>query len=102
MAQGNGAAVQVNLLVDAVQQPQILDAGQRLGGKGLIQFKQIDVLYAQAGTFQRQFAGRYRAITHNGWIATDYRHRTDPGAGFQAERLGARLAHQQHGGCAVG
>ncbi|MNH33031.1 hypothetical protein D3C79_935160 [compost metagenome] len=89
MAQGNGAAVQVNFVVEAVQQPQILDAGQRLGGKGFIQFKQIDVLYAQAGTFQRQFAGRYRAITHNGWVATDYRHRANTGTGFQTERFGA-------------
>ncbi|MOA48573.1 hypothetical protein D3C78_1713330 [compost metagenome] len=74
MTQGNRTAVEVDLIVHAFQQPQIFNAGQRLGGKGLIQFKQIDILHAQTGAFKREFAGRHRTIAHDRRIASHDRH----------------------------
>ncbi len=90
MAERDGAAVQVDLVVDTVHQPQIFDARQRLGGERFVQFEQIDVLHAQTGAFQRQLAGRHRAVAHDGRIAADDRHRANAGAGLRMQQTNAQ------------
>ena len=68
MAQGDGAAVNVDLL--AVPFEQLAD-GQRLDGKGLVGFDQIHLVQRPAGALQRLAAGAHRADAHH--------RRVDPG-----------------------
>ncbi|VXA88685.1 conserved hypothetical protein [Aeromonas veronii] len=102
VAQRNGAAVQVHLLVHQVLQTQILHAGQGLGGKRLVQLEQVDITDSQTGTLERLLGGRYRAVTHDGGVTASDGHGTYLGARREAEGLGAIRAHHQHGGGAIG
>ncbi|MNP42827.1 hypothetical protein D3C76_1366160 [compost metagenome] len=55
MTQGDRAAVEVDLLVDLLHQPQILNARQDLRGERFVHLKQVDIAGRQPGFFQRQF-----------------------------------------------
>src|SRR3546814_7733771 len=50
MAERDGAAVEVDLAHVVIG---LLHAGQRLGGKGLVQLNDVDILELQAGALQR-------------------------------------------------
>ena len=68
MAQGDGAAVDVDLL--AVPFEQLAD-GQRLDGKSLVGFDKVHLVQRPAGALQRLAAGAHRADAHH--------RRVDPG-----------------------
>ena len=68
MAQGDGAAVDVDLL--AIPLKQLTD-GQRLDGKSLVGFDKVHLVQRPAGALQRLAAGAHRADAHH--------RRVDPG-----------------------
>src|SRR5690606_26761229 len=59
MAQCDGAAMQVDLLVHLVEQLEILEHRQRLRSEGLVQFDVADVVHGQAGALERLLRGRH-------------------------------------------
>src|SRR5690606_34749412 len=65
MAQGDRAAVQVNLLFHYTQQFQVFQNRQRLTSEGFVQLPEVDVFDLQACTLQRLLGGRYRTVTHD-------------------------------------
>src|SRR5690606_16176058 len=102
VAQGDGAAIEVDLLFDFVEQLQVLQYRQGLRGEGFVEFDVVDVVDGQAGAGQGCLRGRYRAVAHDGGVAAGHGHAADLGARFQAHGLGLFGAHHQHGGGAVG
>ena len=44
------------------------DAGHRLGGKGLVELDQVDVVKCQAGALERFLSGGHGAGAHHGGI----------------------------------
>ena len=55
MAQSDRPAVEVDLLIDLLHQPQIFNARQDLSGKGFVHLKQTDIAGGESRFFQRQF-----------------------------------------------
>ena len=62
VAQGNGAAEDVHLLRI---QLQLAHDGEALGGEGLVELEDVDVLDLHAGAGQHLGAGLDRAHTHD-------------------------------------
>ena len=81
MAQRDGTAVQVHLLVHHIQQAQPLEYRQGLGGEGFVQLHHIQIVDTQACLFQCLLAGRYRTVTHDGGIAAGHTHADHPSTG---------------------
>ena len=62
MAERDGAAVEVDLArVDA----ELAHAGERLGGEGLVELDDVDVLDLEAGARERLAARRDRTDAHD-------------------------------------
>ena len=97
VAERDSAAVQVNLVVDTSISPRSLMHGSDWAANASFSSNRSMSCTLKPAAFQRQLAGRHRAVAHDGRIAADDRHRADAGAGLQTERFSARLAHQQHG-----
>src|SRR5690554_4666224 len=101
MAQGNRAAVQVNLLFHYAQQFQVFQNRQRLASEGFVQFPEVDVFNFQACTLQCLLGGRNRTITHDCGITTSDCHAADLGDRSQAQCFCTLGGHQHHGRRAV-
>ncbi|MPM44756.1 hypothetical protein SDC9_91437 [bioreactor metagenome] len=65
MAQSDRAAVDVKLLLGQVQR---LDAGHRLGGKGLVKLDEVNVLQGHTGLLKRLWNGPNRTDAHHGGV----------------------------------
>src|SRR5690606_41752739 len=62
MAQRNGAAVQVDLLVHLVEQLEVLEHWQSLRSEGLVQLDVADVIHGQACSLERFLRCTYRTV----------------------------------------
>src|SRR5690606_15669023 len=79
VTQRDGTTVQVDLLVHLVQQLQVLQHRQGLGGEGFVQLDVIDVVHGQAGTLEGLLGGRHRAVAHDRRVDTGHGHGADHG-----------------------
>ena len=66
------------------------------GGKGFVDFKQINLLYRHAGLGQRLARSRHGAGQHDGGVGPAQGRRHDAGAGLQAMGFSGRLGAHQH------
>ena len=98
MTEGDGAAVDVGDFVFKAQAPHAADG---LGGEGLVQFRQPNIIDGKPQALEQLFRRRYRAISHYPGI--------DAGGGrahpschrFQTQVFRPSAFHQQQGGGAV-
>src|SRR5690606_28767273 len=73
VTQGDGAAVEVDLLVHLVHKLEFLEHWQRLCDKGIVQRDVVYIVHGQTGTLERLLGGRNRTVAHDGRIATGHR-----------------------------
>src|SRR5476651_1603972 len=102
VTQGNGAAVQVNLLVHLVEHFQILEHRQGLCGEGFVELEEVDVGDGQARTLEG-FLGRwYRTVAHDRRVNTRHGHGADHRQRLDPQVLGALGRHHDHARGAIG
>ena len=99
MAEGDGAAIEID---PRRIEPKLLDAGQRLGGEGLVELDNIDLVERQAGPGQRLADRRHRAEAHQFGLAAGDREGADARQHRQPMLAGVILAGHQHRRRAVG
>src|SRR4029077_4706279 len=100
MAEGDGTAVDVEpLLVDA----ELTGAGEDLGGEGLVELDQVDLVDAEAGRGEGPGDRLDWADAHVGGVDAGDSEGDDPGHGLGAEAVRAvRGGARQAGGAVVG
>ena len=98
MAQADAGAVDVG---DFPVEAQFVFAADVLGGKGFVDFHQIEVGHAKAGSFHEVFHGRNRRQAHDRGMAGAHAGRLDPGQRFQTQFIGLVRGHDDHAGGAV-
>ena len=92
VAEGDRAAVDVEaLLVDA----ELAGAGEDLGGEGLVELDQVDLVELEAGGGERARDRLDRADPHVGGVDAGDAEGDDPGERLGAELLGALLGGDQ-------
>src|SRR5579859_1158656 len=99
MPEGNRTAVDVQGLV---ANSEIAGAGERLTGKGLVQFDHVDGRDLELGAEQRLLRGANGADAHDIRRAAGDRNADDAGERSEPVLLGVILAAHQHGRRAVG
>src|SRR4030095_15133159 len=99
VTEGDGAAVDIQFLgID----PELSNASNNLGRKGLVQFDQIDLIDGQAGSFQRFLRGGDRSYTHVVWMNPGGSGRDDSSHRLQFELLSPLRRGQQKGRRTIG
>ena len=82
--------------------PVLLLPGQHDRGERLVDLEQVDVVDGQAGLGQHLLGGRDRTGEHHHRVDAGEGEGVEPGPRAEAELVGLLLAHDQHGGGAVG
>ena len=93
MAEGDRAAVDVDPALIPLQYPANRD---RLSGKGLIGFDQIDVVQPPAGPLQTATGGMHRGNAHQRRIDADAGEGADPRKDRQPQLQRFSLAHHHY------
>src|SRR3989344_3315066 len=102
VAQGDRAAVQVNLLVHLVEYFQIFQHRQGLCGEGFVELEEVDICDGQARALQGFLCRRYRTIAHDRRVHTRYGHRTNHRHRLDTQVLGTLRRHHDHARGTVG
>jgi len=98
MAHGDGAAVDVDLVVRNVEG---LHVAQHDGGEGFVELEKVDIGKGHAAALQELFGDVDRAGQHQRRVGADIGEGLDAAARLQAHALAARLGAEQHGGSAI-
>jgi hypothetical protein len=98
MAQGDGAAVHVDLFFG---QAELADAAERLGRKGFVQLDEVEVGDGETGAGQGLLGGGDRAVAHGGGVDAGGGHGANAGHGLHAELAGGFGGGDHDGGGTV-
>jgi len=103
MPEGNCAAVGVDIArLEPVLDPDLPDRIERLGGKGLVDLEDIDILRRQAGQLQHLGNRVGGPHAHLLGLAPGHGIISQFGEWLESQRLGLLRRHQQRKGGAVG
>ena len=96
MAQGDGTAVQVNLLIHLVEHFQIFQHWQGLCSEGFVELNEVDIGHAQTCALQCFLCRRYRTIAHDCRVHTCNSHRTNDGQRLKTQVFCTLSGHHDH------
>ena len=99
MADGNGAAVDVQALIG---NPELVAAVQNLAGECLVQLPQVDVADLVAGTLEQARHRKNRPDSHFVGLAAGHREAAEDAQRLESALFGQLAVHDHHRAAAVG